>query len=148
MPQRTILNTENSPSSRGGKEGRGNVPTATRVDIDPYQENAWQKESSVRHVTQGAGTNSYPANSTPPQTHFDFSNPNSPYHHTGGNGHYRAGSSDSQGGSPSGRGAIHHYVSSNRNSQYSIGGGGGGWNNNNNKQQGHHANELGVTGAG
>ncbi|KAI9781920.1 MAG: hypothetical protein M1816_002143 [Peltula sp. TS41687] len=146
MPQRTVPNTENSPSPRGGKEGRGNVPMATRVevDIDPYQETAWQKESSVRHVTQGPGSNTYPSNSTPPQAHYDYSNPNSPYHQTGGVGaHYRAGSSDSQRGS--------HHVGSNRNSQYSIGGGGGGagsgWNNNN-RQQGHQPNELGVTGAG
>lgn len=156
IPQHTVSNTQNSPSPRGGKGGRGNVPMATRVVIDPSQETAWQKEISVRHVTQGPGTNTYPSNSTPPQNHYDFSNPNSPYHQTGGSGHYRAGSSDSQRGSPSGDGGggggggIHcHNASSNRNSQYSIGGGvaGGGWNSNN-KQHGHQANELGVTGAG
>jgi hypothetical protein len=37
-----------------------NVPLATRVDVDPYQTNAWQKQSSVRHV-QAAGAASYPA---------------------------------------------------------------------------------------
>lgn len=37
--------------SLSGKEGRGNVPIATRIEIDPSQATAWQKESSVRHVS-------------------------------------------------------------------------------------------------
>ena len=129
-PQRTVTNADSLSSH--GKEGRGNVPIATRIDTDPYQATAWQKESSVRHV-QGPGVSTtYPSSSqnTPPQqTHFEFSNPNSPYRQRAG-----SVSVDSQ-GSPVGGG-----VGANRNSQYSI----SGWSKQGHQQQGH--NELGVTG--
>ncbi|KAI9722695.1 MAG: hypothetical protein M1812_001626 [Candelaria pacifica] len=117
-----IVGTAETPPPRS-KEGRGGAPVATRVDTDPYQANAWQKESTVRHI-QGPGAQNLtyaPSNSnnnTPPQHNFEFGNPSSPYHQ-------RAGSSDShtsQGGS--------RY----RNS---------GWS----KQQG-PSSQLGVTGAG
>ncbi|KAI9676547.1 MAG: hypothetical protein M1817_000706 [Caeruleum heppii] len=93
-PHRVVATSDSPPprSKEGG--GRGNAPVATRVDTDPYQATAWQKESSVRHV-QGPGLAgpSYPSSShnTPPQAHsFDFSSPNSPYRQ-------RAGSTDSHG---------------------------------------------------
>ena len=76
------------------QESNGNTrvgaPVLTRVDTDPHQLNAWQKESSVRHI-QGNGTPTYPSASnqnTPPQHHFEFANPSSPYHQ-------RAGSTES-----------------------------------------------------
>ncbi|KAI9829890.1 MAG: hypothetical protein M1826_005312 [Phylliscum demangeonii] len=95
-PPRTVANQD--ASSSHSKEGRGNVPIATRVDTDPSQATAWQKESSVRHVEAGAG----PAN-TPPQGPMDPSDPHSPWRPR----------TDSHGGSPD---------AGNRDSQYSTSG--------------------------
>ncbi len=54
-------------------------PVAQRVDVDPYQANAWQKQSSVRHVQ-----NNYPSGGSgtgwnAPQQNFNFTGPSSPY---------------------------------------------------------------------
>ena len=109
--QRTtvVTNPGDSPPPRSREGGNGNTrtraPVVTHVDTDPYQANAWQRESSVRHV-QGPGGPTYTSASqqntpnppytsvsnqnTPSQAPFEFANPNSPYHH-------RAGSSDTQG---------------------------------------------------
>ncbi|KIW38418.1 uncharacterized protein PV06_09383 [Exophiala oligosperma] len=69
-------------------------PVATRVDVDPSQATAWQKQSSVRPVQN--------TTTAAPGSHndFNFSAPNSPYVRD------RAGSSGSggsHGGTPSGR---------------------------------------------
>jgi hypothetical protein len=69
-------------------------PVATRVDVDPYQATAWQKQSSVRPVQNMASATS--------ATDFNFGTPNTPY------ARGRAGSSGSNGshgggGTPSGR---------------------------------------------
>ena len=81
-----------SQESNGNSSGNTRVgaPVVTRVDTDPHQLHAWQKESSVRHVVGNGGPTYHSASNqnTPPQHHFDFSNPNSPYHQ-------RAGSADS-----------------------------------------------------
>ena len=69
-------------------------PVATRVDVDPSQATAWQKQSSVRPVQNT--TTAAPG----PHNYFDFGAPNSPYVRD------RAGSSGSggsHGGTPSGR---------------------------------------------
>lgn len=69
-------------------------PVATRVDVDPYQATAWQKQSSVRPVQNIA------SGLSAPQNDFNFSAPNSPYARN------RAGSSGSggsQGATPGGR---------------------------------------------
>lgn len=73
----------NNSNSRAG------APVPTRIDTDPNQAFAWQKESSVRHVQQN-GSQAYPTNAhkTPPQPTSEFANRNSPYHQ-------RAGSSES-----------------------------------------------------
>ncbi|KAK5446233.1 Rho-type GTPase activating protein Rga1 [Exophiala xenobiotica] len=79
-----------SPASATSSMG----PVATRVDVDPYQATAWQKQSSVRPVQNIASATSGPQND------FNFSAPNSPYARD------RAGSSGSggsHGGTPSGR---------------------------------------------
>ena len=86
-----------------------------RVDTDPDQLQAWQQESSVRHVAQssnGMQMPSYPQinQSTPPQLQNEFhnhhlhhhQNRNSPYQQQ--QHHYRTGSGDSlrsNGGTPS-----------------------------------------------
>ena len=59
-----------APSSAAGSS-RSPIPVATRVDVDPYQAHAWQKQSSVRPV-QNLG---------PPgaQQDFNFSAPASPF---------------------------------------------------------------------
>ncbi|KAI9798957.1 MAG: hypothetical protein M1833_004310 [Piccolia ochrophora] len=89
-PRRTVV-TSDSPPSRS-RDGRGNAPVATRVDLDPSQRTAWQKESSVRHVEgPGAGAPYLSGHqNTPPQSQFDFSNLHSPYRQ-------RTGSTESTG---------------------------------------------------
>ncbi|KAI9778155.1 MAG: hypothetical protein M1839_008364 [Geoglossum umbratile] len=124
-PKRTVT-TYDTPFPR--KEARSSNPVAaTRVDIDPYQANAWEKESSVRHV-QVPGNQNVPFNPklqhNPPSHNFDLSNPNSPYAQ-------RAGSSESQASNTNDGG--------NRHSQYHHPGWG--------KQQPGQPG-LGVTGAG
>jgi hypothetical protein len=76
---------ETSESSLGGsKEGNGRAfaPVITRVDSDHTQANAWQKESSVRHVQDPAAPYAGNASNqnTPPQQWQgdDFAHP-SPY---------------------------------------------------------------------
>ena len=83
-----------SPSSATNSIGG---PVATRVDVDPYQANAWQKQSSVRPV--------HPQNLAGPQTEFNFSAPNSPYAR---NRAGSSGSAGSQGGTPGGRQSYQH----------------------------------------
>lgn len=58
------------PHSAAGSS-KSPIPVATRVDVDPYQATAWQKQSSVRPV-QNLG---------PPgaQQDFNFSAPTSPF---------------------------------------------------------------------
>lgn len=85
----------NSPrtydTSSINSNSRAGAPVVTRVDTDPNQMHAWQKETSVRHIQQN-GAPSYPTTNqhTPPQMQSEFANRNSPYHQ-------RAGSSDSAG---------------------------------------------------
>ncbi|KAH8674624.1 hypothetical protein BGZ60DRAFT_275519 [Tricladium varicosporioides] len=55
--------------------GRAQAPVVTRVDTDPSQAHAWQKESSVRHVQEPSMP--YAANnnhSTPPQQQWQGEN--------------------------------------------------------------------------
>jgi hypothetical protein len=59
---------ESPASGRSKDSGRPLAPVVTRVDTDPSQAFAWQKESSVRHVQDpnlpfGGGSNQ----NTPPQ---------------------------------------------------------------------------------
>jgi hypothetical protein len=54
-------------------------PVATRVDVDPYQANAWQQQSSVRHVQNAYPSGSGGAGLTAPQQEFNFNVPVSPY---------------------------------------------------------------------
>jgi hypothetical protein len=84
------------PLSASGSN-RPTGPLATRVDVDPSQANAWQKQSSVRHVQ-----NAYPAGGNgsglnAPQQDFNFGAPSSPYART------RSGSQGSQGSFGGGR---------------------------------------------
>ncbi len=61
------VETETSPLNRS-KDGRALAPVVTRVDTDPSQAHAWQKESSVRHVQEPSIQYSGPSNqNTPPQ---------------------------------------------------------------------------------
>lgn len=94
------------PRTREGGNGntRSGAPVVTQVDNDPYQANARQKESSVRHILGPGGAPIYPSNppsyataatgnqNTPPQAAFDFAThpPGSPFHH-------RTVSADTQG---------------------------------------------------
>lgn len=77
------------PSGSGSQRSK---PVVTRVDTDPYQADAWQKQSSVRHV-QGPGgpSNGQFEGTTTPQHNFEYSAPNSPY------ARERAGSGGSRG---------------------------------------------------
>jgi hypothetical protein len=85
------VRTADSPTA----SSRSNGPVPTRIETDPQQLNAWQKESSVRHVQQNGsaphGSATFPqTNQKTPMQHYQqdgFMNP-SPYHH-------RVGSSES-----------------------------------------------------
>jgi len=90
-PRRQV-ETEQSSLGRS-KDGRALAPVVTRVDGDPSQAYAWQKESSVRHIQEpSAPYAGNPSNqNTPPQQQWqgeDLERP-SPYSH-------RAGTPDSQ----------------------------------------------------
>jgi hypothetical protein len=87
-PRRQVETTEQSPLGRS-KDGSGRAlaPVVTRVDTDPSQAYAWQKESSVRHVQEpsapwGGSSNQ---NNPPPQQWQgqDLEHP-SPYNHRNG----------------------------------------------------------------
>jgi hypothetical protein len=77
--QRPGLAVEQTASGRPKESSsRGNAPVITRVDTDVYQANAWQKQSSVRHV-QGPGGAPPGSQMTPPQQPYDLNAPNSPF---------------------------------------------------------------------
>lgn len=82
------LNLEATPSGNAppsSSSSRANAPVVQRVDTDLHQANAWQKQSSVRHVQApgmppfagGLGPGS--GAMTPPQHTFEFAAPGSPY---------------------------------------------------------------------
>ncbi|EEP76544.1 conserved hypothetical protein [Uncinocarpus reesii 1704] len=48
-PNRTTTGLDSLPARSGSNRG-GNTPVATRIDGDPSQATAWQKQRSVRHV--------------------------------------------------------------------------------------------------
>lgn len=93
-PGRTPQTTSSPPRS---KEGR--VPTTPvfhRVDTDPSQNVAMQKESSVRHVgmPQSGQVGQQPSQPGPPQYPMNAQNPNSnPNQHQRGHGRGNSGSS-------------------------------------------------------
>ncbi|TVY87304.1 Rho-type GTPase-activating protein, partial [Lachnellula willkommii] len=60
-----VETVEGSPPSKD--DGRRPVaPVLTRVDTDPSQTNAWQKESSVRHIQEPSGPYGAPNNQNTP----------------------------------------------------------------------------------
>lgn len=73
-PKQTVEIVDQPPSalprskdgSSGGNPPRAMAPVVTRVDTDPYQAHARQKESSVRHIQEAPGANPNNQN-TPPQ---------------------------------------------------------------------------------
>jgi len=85
-PAQGPLSTTNSNRSANG-------PVATRVDVNPYQATAWQKQSSARPVQNAA------SGASAPQHDFNFNAPSSSYDRD------RSGSQGSQGshGTPSAR---------------------------------------------
>ncbi len=92
-PKHQVETSESSLA--GSKEGSGRplAPVVTRVDSDYNQENAWQKESSVRHVQDpsipyGGGLGNQ--NTPPQQWQVDDLGHPSPYSQ-------RTGTPDSQG---------------------------------------------------
>jgi hypothetical protein len=84
-PRHTVETTEGSGRQRDS-QGRPLAPVVTRVDTDPSQQNAWQKEASVRHVQDASGA-SYGKSSTdqntPPQPWQELEQP-VPYVHRNG----------------------------------------------------------------
>lgn len=84
-PRHQVETTQAPLRSKEGS-GRAHAPVVTRVDTDTSQANAWQKESSVRHVqdpslNQGGSSNQ----NTSPQQQWqgdEFENP-SAYSQTG-----------------------------------------------------------------
>jgi len=88
-PRHQVETTPNPLRSKEGS-GRAHAPVVTRVDTDTSQANAWQKESSVRHVQEpsiayGGSSNQ----NTPPQQQWqgdEFDQP-SPYSQRDGSGY-------------------------------------------------------------
>ncbi len=80
-PRHQVETTE-SPGRQRDSNGRPLAPVVTRVDTDPSQAFAWQKESSVRHVQdpsqQSYGKSSSDQN-TPPQPWEEPTQPIIPY---------------------------------------------------------------------
>lgn len=104
-PKHQVETTD--PAAAGkAKDGtqRPVAPVVTRVDTDPSQAHAWQKESSVRHIqdalVQSQTGGSHP--NIPPHSQWhgqtDLEHPSPAYHHRNGNGN---GTPDSQEGSSS-----------------------------------------------
>ena len=84
-PRHEVETTEASPTSRS-RDGtsRPLAPVVTRVDTDPSQAFAWQKESSVRHVQEPSApyAGSYGNQNTSPQQQWqDHVDHASPYDH-------------------------------------------------------------------
>ena len=68
VQRRPDLNESSSMGRSKQGSGRALAPVVTRVDTDPSQVTAWQKESSVRHVQDQPTSYANPGNqSTPPQ---------------------------------------------------------------------------------
>ena len=77
--QRNVQAADSPAQGSGSATGsQRSKPVVTRVDTDPYQADAWQKQSSVRHVQGGAGPAQYDG-SNMAQPPFELSTPNSPY---------------------------------------------------------------------
>lgn len=83
VQRQTVQSSDMPPPSQASGSGRSYVPLATRVEADPSQASAWQKQSSVRPVQNTAAG--------APMHDFNFNAPNSPYTRE------RTGSSGSQG---------------------------------------------------
>lgn len=88
-PGRTPQTTSSPPRSKDGRAPT--TPVFHRVDTDPSQNVAIQKESSVRHV--GMPQPNQPGQHFPPNAHAPSGNPNQ-YHR----GHGRGNSGSSQEG--------------------------------------------------
>jgi len=90
-PRHQVETTESSSPSGRSKDSssRALAPVVTRVDTDPSQTFAWQKESSVRHVQDpnaayNTGSQGHNQNTPPHQwQHTDLEAP-SPYSHRNG----------------------------------------------------------------
>jgi len=66
-PRHQVETTEGSPPSKEASS-RPMAPVLTRVDTDPSQTYAWQKESSVRHIQEPSAPHGGSSNqNTPPQ---------------------------------------------------------------------------------
>lgn len=85
-PKHQVETTESS-SPGGRHKDRALAPVVTRVDTDPSQAFAWQKESSVRHVQDPSvphnGGQGHNQNTPPQQWQNDIEAP-SPYTHRNG----------------------------------------------------------------
>lgn len=96
---RPAITTQTADAPPASKDSAANTPRAaapviTHVDTESYGNQAWPKESSVRHVEGPGAAPTYPSvgdsRNAPPQRDWEFAYPNSPY------AHQRQGSGDSQ----------------------------------------------------
>lgn len=82
-PQLNLDADTSAQAPASSSSSRANAPVVQRVDTDLHQANAWQKQSSVRHV-QAPGVPPFASASgsgamTPPQHSFEFAAPGNPY---------------------------------------------------------------------
>lgn len=85
-PRHEVQTTDLPHRSKDGN-GRALAPVVTRVDTDPSQAYAWQKESSVRHVQEPSAPYAGPSNQNNRQQWQgeDLEQP-APYANRNGNG--------------------------------------------------------------
>ena len=82
-----------APAQRTAESGdmyRGGTLVAPRIELDPQQTQAWQQESSVRHVQGNGISYAHHTAPTPPQYQGEFGERGMPFR-----SHQRAGSSES-----------------------------------------------------
>ena len=89
-PRHQVETVESPTSGRSKDSGRPIAPMVTRVDTDPSQAYAWQKESSVRHVQDSNLPFGATSNQNTPQQQWQGQKLEQPSYQ------YRSGTPDSQ----------------------------------------------------
>ena len=84
-PKHQVETVESSPGSKDGS-GRPMAPVVTRVDTDPSQANARQKETSVRHVQDPPPFNIRNGQNVPPNQKWQSQELEPPHHYPQRNG--------------------------------------------------------------
>jgi hypothetical protein len=85
-PRHQVEATESSSPSGRTNKGRALAPVVTRVDTDPSQTHAWQKESSVRHMPDPSAPYASGSNQNTPPHNWQGPDLEAPIPFRNGNG--------------------------------------------------------------